>query len=243
MKKIDLQNINIEDIKKREGSLFNFKENAKRYWKIYKQRSDSQNQEFKEKLAQYSPLTKYVTVMYVILFCAGFFSYFYTIPSLKENITIRGNIIAQTQNIKSLKSDLNTLEAMSSSVAQLHNTIKQVKKIAPEEAHEEDIILTIEKLLSKNGIAPPKQFSWAQEKNMNINTPQLRQNFQIYSYTFFSDGTKKQIFDFMSDLRKNMRILDIKSFKTTPKDASSEGEPILKFSISLWAYNLYPDEI
>jgi Tfp pilus assembly protein PilO len=233
MKKIDLQNIDLnqfESKKTEKISLEILKE------KIFKNQKKFQTEFFKIKedfVKSFDRLEKFfISVALVFIFTVCYFLFF-TLPVFHKIDSIKTENLIRKNNIPILKEDLTKVKSLHKKLGSLKEKIEFLKLTVPETQKEEEVVINLGTLLAKNHIPNPKKFSWVEQKPGVINSNKINEYFQVYLYSFSSVASFDNLLNFLIDLKNNQRVLDLKSIKIFP---ISTGE--VHFNLDLWSYNL-----
>lgn len=234
MKKIDLKSI---DIQKLSDVKVKRKMDLQVMWKRGKQFFEKHWGCYREKflyfLSQFNFIQRTAFILYVLIFCGIFFTLFFTIPVLTKIFGIQGDIATTKANLIILQSDLSSLKNIDSELKNIRANIVKMGKMVPEKPEEENMIVTIGTLIAGNYLVSPSRISWNQEKENMIDNEEIRDRFDVYSYSFTTQGTYENVQNFISMLRKNLRVIDVKSIKMVPL---TDGNIDAAFLV--WTYNL-----
>ena len=140
--------------------------------------------------------------------------------------------ITTNKNIETLEHNIALLEDSEEVIEKFKINIDKLDKMAPIKATEEDIVVLLGTLLSRNKLSSPERFSWTKEKETTIETLEIREKYDVYSYSATTMGTSENIWNFMRDLKTSVRLLDIKSIKMAPLANDN-----IEFNFVIWAYN------
>ena len=240
MKKIDFHNIDIHKIvdtgaKKK----FSFTIWYNKWKKQYKKKQEEQKEKLQARLnswkkfvASYDRFDKYIFFTYIFLIFVLYFTFAYTYPMFKKMFKVQSSIVTAQENIETLKQNLESLQKADKKIEKIRSDITKIDKMAPDQPIEEDVVVILGSLLAKNFLASPERFSWNKEKGTTIETAEIYENFDVYSYTFATSGSFDNVKNFITDLRRNLRIIDIKDIKMIPL---ANGD--IEFSAMVWVYN------
>ena len=247
MKKIELQRTEIEKIKE-DGShkRFSPKLFLNKLKKEYQKRQTKGQEEMQARkkafvgffvskyktLAAYPPITKYFIVVYILLLFGLYFFFSFTTSALGNLFDLEGKVVAAEENIGILEDNIALLEDSEAIAEKIQKDIYKIDSMAPEKPREEDIVVLLGTLLSQNQLTSPERFTWTEEKETSIETADIYNYYNVYSYNFMTTGPLQNIYAFLSDLRKSVRLIDVKDIKMVPL---ANGD--IELTLLIWTYN------
>jgi Tfp pilus assembly protein PilO len=118
--------------------------------------------------------------------------------------------------------------------------IDRLHKLLPDHVDNVRLVLDLDTLASKHGLALQNVVISAPENDANSAGSQntiapTTQTYDSLTLRFATSGTYQKFVDFLSDIERSLRIVDIVELKITPS-LEGAGEPIYRFDIVLRTY-------
>lgn len=118
--------------------------------------------------------------------------------------------------------------------------VQKLEKLLPDHVDNVRLILDLDSLASKHGLAMQNVIVAGQEKVDGAQTTAgsigiSRQKYDSLTLTFTTQGTYQTFQAFLADLEMSLRIADLVSLKLTPLEAKG-ADPLYSYTISIRTY-------
>lgn len=234
MRKIDLSTTNLEAILKGEAKR---RLSARAAWHILQKTCRKVSAHAWGKLraffGQYTVLQHTTFALFATLLVATITAFIAVLPAFSALLKLESQVADLRSESAATSQELVALASLKTEIASLRQNVAKLHRTVPSSPREEDVVVTLTKLINLHQLATPKRIFWNKEKETAIASLDLTNNFDVYVYTLTTSGTFTDLHDFLRDLTLSARLLDVKSLKLVPLADGS-----LELSITLWAYNL-----
>jgi hypothetical protein len=234
MKKIQLEQVDLSKFSaknaKTEIQIDIVKKKVKTFFHTFRTFLSSHIQKIKEK---YQGVHLFFFFSHTLLFLVTVVSLFFTAPLLKNFYISSQNIAEANIKLSLLQKDMESISRLDESALLLAEQNKKMEKALPVLPNEQDIIMTLGTLLAQHKIPAPASYSWREVPPNMLIAENFSSLYQVFSYSFSSSASLSSLTAFLSDLRLNLRIIDVKSLKMIPQEDGS-----VRFFVDVWAYSL-----
>lgn len=183
--------------------------------------------------AQYTLLQKYTFALYCVLAVSIVVSFWFVYPTFGVLLTVEEKVAGVRTEITTAKADLAALASIGKEITTIKGAVQKMQRAIPTASREEDVVMTIVRLVNKNHLTPPKRIAWTREKDTAVENAELKEHFDIYSYNFTTSGSYADVEQILRDIAKNVRLLDVRDVRLVPLANGS-----IELTLTLWAYNL-----
>ena len=233
MKKIDFSKLDLAKLGETGASRWPSPRVLWHSWhKKYRKQQTAQKAKVDAFFASYTLFDKIRFGIYVLLALSIYTSVLYTYPATVQLFATQKAIATSQANIQVMQADLDALAHIDDDIGRLHNQIAKIDAAIPAEPREEDVITTISALTNKNQLTSPQRIFWSREKPTSIENTAIRNNYDVYAYTFSTVGDWTGVKNIIIDLRKSLRLMDVKNVKIIPL-----ANGLIDLSITFWTYN------
>lgn len=171
------------------------------------------------------------------LLLALLLSYFFTGDALSQH-EIKTRLFLQTREQKNLEEkNLEALKSLVNNTEAITTQAKQVLEAIPKTPRSDQIVSLLEyhiNLLKKKYLVEvPEVISWERVSESEISNPDL-QALEVFQYNFSFFGQYEGFLELLSALRKNSRIIDVRSIRNLQEKAPG----LVTSDLSFLTYNL-----
>ncbi len=236
MKKINLQKLDLNklSVKKKGDSLI---VKAKHSYLLFINKSHKLFNLIKNYFLSFTKIETYNVIMFSVLILSIIVTLFVTIPLESTLMIFKKGVTEKDVEILVLQQNITEMKEQEQNIDQIKTHVETMKKIIPNKQNEEDVISTLERILVMNSMSVPKRFVWEKLNENFIYSSKIKNNFNVYSYSFSSFWDFNSLKRFLKSLKNNLRIIDIKSIKIVPQNSSD----YLKSDITVWSYDVKPN--